>query len=161
MKTLTLFISSGIIFISFFLCSCGNENPVVNSAGPNNTDTAFSSYVILTPAGGSADTLFFTDRNLCSGSYSSSQNNTYCLLNDTISNNSASVTFEGNSAGSPAFTFGYISYNGNGLNGTAISGIVTIYDAVGGKIKGTFSGTYTGSSITYQVNGEFTVKRTQ
>ncbi len=160
MKTLKLILPAALL-ITFFLYGCGTETPAPSSPGPGNTDTTFEAYIILTPAGGSADTLFFADRNLCSGSYSSSQNNTYCLLNDTLSGNSSSVTFNGNSTGIPTFTFGYISYNGNGLNAVTINGTVGLYEGVGGKIKGTFSGSYSDGTITYAVSGVFTVYRTQ
>lgn len=159
MKTLKLILPA-VFLISLLLTGCGEDTPVTNSGGPNNSDTAFSSYVIITPAGGTSDTVYFTDRNLCRGSYSSSQNNTYCLLNDTISGNSSSVTFTGNSTGTPAFTFGYISYNGTGLNAVTVNGTVSLYGDIGGKIKGTFTGSYSDGTITYQCTGEFTVIRT-
>ena len=156
------FYQPAILFITMLFYSCGSESPVTNNGGgQNNTDTVFSSYVILTPSGGSSDTIYFTDRSLCRGSYSSSQNNTYCLLNDTVSGSSASVTFEGGTTGSPAFTFGFISYNGESLSGSALSGTVSLYESIGGKIKGTHAGTYTGISNTYLVNAVFTVIRTQ
>ncbi len=148
-----------VLLALLFLYGCGENNPVINNAGPNNTDTTFSSYVIITPSGGTADTLFFTDRNLCRGSYSSSQNNTYCLLNDTLSGNSSSVTFTGNTTGTPTFTFGYISYNGAGLSAVTVNGTVSIYGEVGGKIKGTFSGSYSDGVVTYVCDGVFTVTR--
>lgn len=157
----TLLAVSGFLVISLFFYSCGTNNPAANNPGPNNTDTTFSSYVIITPAGGTADTVYFTDRNQCRGSYSSSQNNTYCLLNDTASGNSSSISFTGNSAGTPAFTFGYISYNGNGLNAVTVNGTISLYGEVGGKIKGTFGGSYSDGTITYVCSGEFTVIRTQ
>lgn len=159
MKKQLLIISS--LLITVFFVACGSNSPVNSVNGPGNTDTSFAAYVIITPTGGVPDTLFFTDRNFCSGSYSSSQNNTYCQIADTVTHNNSAVTFTGNTTGSPAFTFGDITYNGNGLTDTSISGTVTLYEAVGGKIKGTFSGTYTGGSIAYQVSGVFTVKRTQ
>lgn len=160
MKTLLLFLT-GFIGTVFILAGCGNENPARPNTSPGNIDTAFSSYVIITPSGGIADTVYFIDRNQCRGSYSSSQNNTYCLLNDTAAGNSSSVSFTGSSTGSPAFTFGYISYNGNGLSAVSVTGTVTVYGEVGGKIKGTFSGSYSAGATSYQCSGEFTVIRTQ
>lgn len=157
MKTLTIFLPA-IFFTVLLLNGCGANNPITSSQ--NNADTSFVNYVIITPSGGSPDTLYFTDRNLCTGSYSSSQNNTYCLMNDTASNSSSSVTFTGSSTGSPAFTFGYISYYGNGLSAGSITGTVSLYESTGGKIKGTFSGPYTAGSTTYQCSGVFTVYRT-
>ncbi len=159
MKTLKTFLPI-ILFAALFFYHCGNNNPATNNT-PLNNDTTFVNYIIVTPAGGSSDTLFFTDRNLCRGSYSSAQNNTYCIMNDTASSQSVSVTFEGNAAGSPAFTFGFLSYMGGSYSATSITGSVSLYEAVGGKIKGTFSGMFTDGVTTYQCRGEFTVYRTQ
>lgn len=160
MKTLKLFLPI-TVFIALFCIGCGNDTPVNNGNGPGNTDTSFTAYVIITPTGGTADTVYFTDRNLSTGSYSSSQNNTYCILNDTINSNSVSVTFAGSDIGNPAFTFGYISYSGGGLSDVTISGTVILYETVGGKIKGTFSGTFSDGTTSYQCSGVFTCKRTQ
>ena len=117
--------------------------------------------IILTPTGGSADTLYFTDRNLCTGSYSNSANNTYCILNDTVLHQSVSLTFDGNTTGSPAFTFGFLSYSGGSYNGSGVTGTVLLYEAIGGKIKGSFSGTFSDGTASYQGSGGFTVRRTQ
>lgn len=154
-------IRAGLLFISLFLFGCGTDTPITNSGGPNNTDTTFAAYIILSLGGSPVDTLRFTDRNLCTGSYSSSQNNTYFLLNDTLTSQSLSLTFAGNTTGSPAFTFSFLSYMSGSYNGSGITGAVTIYEAVGGKIKGTFAGTFSDGTTTYQGSGEFTVYRTQ
>ncbi|MBZ0204131.1 MAG: hypothetical protein IT281_06775 [Ignavibacteria bacterium] len=159
MKTIKLFLPPALL-MCVILCSCGNNNPVTNSTS-QNIDTPFVNYIIVIPTGGSADTLYFTDRNLCRGSYSGTQNNTYCLMNDTATSQSVSVTFDGNAAGSPAFTFGFLSYMGGSFTATSITGSVSLYEAVGGKIKGSFSGTFTDGAATYQCRGEFTVNRTQ
>lgn len=156
-----IFVLSAVLVTVVIICAGCGSNSVTNPNSPGSTDTSFVNYVIITPTGGSPDTLHFTDRNLCTGSFSSSQNNTYCLLNDTAQNSSVSLTFNGSSAGSPAFTFSYISNHGTGLTATTISGTVTLYETIGGKIKGTFTGTFSGGSTTYQCRGEFTVKRTQ
>ena len=157
MKTLIFFLPLILLFF-LFLDGCGSNNPVTNPQ--NNTDTSFVNYIIITPASGPSDTLHFTNRNQVTGSYSSSTNDTYCLLNDTVSSQSVSFTFNGNTAGSPAFTFGFLSYMSGSYSASAISGTVTLYETVGGKIKGTFSGTFTGGSASYQGRGEFTVFRT-
>ncbi|MEO8513415.1 MAG: hypothetical protein ABI543_07645 [Ignavibacteria bacterium] len=149
------------LFVAFILFGCGADTPVTNSGGPNNTDTTFEAYVIIAPVSGPADTLYFTDRNLCTGSYSNSANNTYCILNDTVSHQSVSLTFEGNTTGSPAFTFGFLSYLGGSYSGSGITGAVSLYEAVAGKIKGTFTGTFSDGSSSYQGRGVFTLKRTQ
>lgn len=158
MKTLKLFLPLTLL-MCIILCSCGNNNPATNNA-PINNDTSFVNYIIITPTGGSSDTLFFTDRNLCRGSYSGTQNNTYCIMNDTASSQSVSVTFDGNAAGSPAFTFGFLSYMGGSFTASSIAGSVSLYEAVGGKIKGKFNGTFSGGVTAYQCSGEFTVNRT-
>lgn len=156
-----IFILSAILVTVAIICAGCGSNSVTSPNSPGSADTSFVNYVIITPTGGSADTLRFTDRNLCTGSYSSSQNNTYCLLNDTAQNSSVSLTFNGSSTGSPAFTFSYISYHGNGLSAATISGTVTLYEAIGGKIKGTFSGSFLSGSVTYVGIGEYTVYRKQ
>jgi hypothetical protein len=151
-----------VLFLSsLFLYHCGNESPVQNNGGNNPEDTTFSSFIIISLGGTSVDTLYFTDRNLCTGSYSSSSNNTYCLLNDSASSQSISASFTGNTTGNPAFTFGFLSYAGGSFNGSGITGTVTIYESVGGKIKGTYTGTFSDGTISYQVNTFFTVIRTQ
>jgi hypothetical protein len=160
MKKRTLVLSA-VLFTVVIICSGCSSNSVTGPNSPGNTDTSFVNYVIITPTGGSTDTLRFTDRNLCTGSYSASQNNTYCLLNDTAQNSSVSLTFNGSGTGSPVFTFSYISYHGNGLSASTISGTVILYEAIGGKIKGTFSGSFLSGSVTYTGIGEFTVKRSQ
>lgn len=160
MKTIILFLSITLFTSILFYC-CGTNPVVINNPPGGNADTTFSSYIILTPASGPADTLRFTDRNLCTGSYSSSQNNTYCLLNDTLTSQSLSLTFAGNTTGSPAFTFGFLSYMSGSYNGSGITGTVTIYEAVGGKIKGTFAGTFSDGTTSYQGRGVFTARRTQ
>ena len=152
---------SSVLAAVVIICAGCGSNSVTGPNSPGNADTSFVNYVIITPTGGTADTLHFTDRNLCTGSFSSSQNNTYCLLNDTTQNSSVSLTFNGSSTGSPAFTFSYISNHGSGLSAATISGTVTIYEAVGGKIKGTFAGSFSGGSVTYTCIGEFTVYRKQ
>lgn len=149
-----------ILFSSVYLSACG-EDPLRNNPQPNNTDTSFVAYVIVTPSGGTPDTLVFTDCNQCQGTYLIANNRTYVLLNDTASGINSSVSFEGNSIGSPAFTFGYITYNGNGLNASSVSGTIALYEAVGGKIKGTFSGIYSDGTTSYQCSGVFNVTRRQ
>ncbi len=159
MKTLKLFLPLTLL-MCVILCNCGNNNLSTNST-PMNSDTSFVNYIIIIPTGGSPDTLFFTNRDLCRGSYSGTQNNTYCIMNDTALSQSVSVTFDGNAAGSPAFTFGFLSYMGGSYSATSITGSVSLYEAVGGKIKGTFSGTFSDGVTIYQCRGEFTVYRTQ
>lgn len=160
MKTIKLFIPV-IMFAVIFINSCGNNtlNAPNNPQGPGPVS---GNYVIVTPAGGSADTLFFSDSNQCGGSYDISQNSTLIHLRDTTAGTFANARFEGNSTGSPAFLSGYVLYYGsNSLLSNSISGTVTTYDVIGGKIQGTFSGSYTGGSAAYQCSGVFTVKRTQ
>ncbi len=159
MKTIKLFLPA--LFITLLFYSCGNTPVTVPNPPGGNADTTFAAYIILSLGGSPVDTLYFTDRNLCTGSYSSSQNNTYCLLNDTLTSQSLSLTFAGNTTGSPAFTFSFLSYMSGSYNGSGITGAVTIYEAVGGKIKGTFAGTFSDGTTTYQGSGEFTVYRTQ
>ena len=150
-----------ILISAIFLYHCGTETLLQNNGGNNSGDTTFSSYIILSLGGTAVDTLYFTDRNLCTGSYSSSSNNTYCLLNDTASSQSISASFTGNTTGNPAFTFGFLSYMAGSFTGSGITGSVTLYENVGGKIKGTYAGTFSDGTISYQVNGFFTVIRTQ
>ena len=159
MLTLKYFLT--IISISVLLYGCGTETPLQNNGGNNAGDTTFSAYVILKLGGTAVDTLYFTDRTLCTGSYSSSSNNTYCLLNDTSTSQSISASFTGNATGNPAFTFGFLSYMGGSFNGSGITGTVSLYESVGGKIKGTYSGTFSDGTTSYQVNAFFTVIRTQ
>lgn len=146
--------------ISFLLYHCGNESPAPSSPGNNIIDTAFNAYIILSTGSTPFDTVYFTDRNLCKGSYSSSQNNTYIILNDTLTSQSISVSFNGSSTGSPVFTFGYLSYAGGGYDGNGITGTISLYEAAGGKIKGIYSGVFADASASYTVNAYFTVKRT-
>lgn len=160
MKTLKTFLPS-MLFAALFFYHCGTENPAQNSGVPQGTDTIFTAYVILSLGGSAVDTLYFTDRNLCTGSYSSSLNTTYCILNDTAASQSISVSFTGNTTGNPAFTFGFLSYQGGSFNGSAITGSVTLYEGVGGKIKGTYTGSFSDGTTSYQVNAFFTVIRTQ
>lgn len=159
MKT-SIIILPLLLLICIILSNCGN-NTVNSINSPNGADTNTVNYIIITPTGGSSDTLFFTNQNLCRGSFSSTQNNTYCLMNDTAASQSVSVTFDGNDSGSPAFTFGFLSYLGGSYTASVISGTVSLYEAIGGKIKGKFSGTFSAGAVTYQCRGEFTVKRTQ
>ena len=159
MKTLKYYLT--ILFVSAAVYNCGTENVVNNPGGPGNTDTSFNAYVILSLGSSAVDTLYFTDRNLCIGSYSSSSNSTYCLLNDTAASQSISVSFTGNTTGNPAFTFGFLSYMGGSFNGSGITGSVTLYESVGGKIKGTYNGTFSDGTISYTVNAVITVTRTQ
>lgn len=159
MKTLKYYLT--ILFVSAAVYNCGTENVVNNPGGPGNTDTSFSAYIILSLGGSAVDTLYFTDRNLCTGSYSSSSNSTYCLLNDTSTSQSISASFTGNTTGNPVFTFGFLSYMSGSFNGSGITGSVTLFETVGGKIKGTYSGTFSDGTISYQVNAFFTVIRTQ
>ena len=159
MKTLKYYIT--ILIVSVAIYNCGTESVVNNPGGPGNTDTSFSAYVILSLGGSAVDTLYFADRNLCIGSYSSSSNSTYCLLNDTATSQSISASFTGNTTGNPAFTFGFLSYMGGSFNGSGITGSVTLYESVGGKIKGTYNGSFSDGSTNYQVNAFFTVIRTQ
>ena len=147
-----------IIMIAY---GCGTDTPIQNNGGNNPVDTTFSSYVILSLGGTAVDTLFFTDRNSCTGSYSSSSNSTYCLLNDTSTSQSISASFTGNTTGNPAFTFGFLSYAGGSFNGSGITGSVALYESAGGKIKGTYNGTFSDGTTSYQVNAFFTVIRTQ
>lgn len=158
MKILKTFFPTMLI-VSLLFYHCGTDNLVQNNGGPGNTDTTFSAYVILSLGGTAVDTLYFTDRNLCTGSYSSSQNNTYCLLNDTAASQSISVSFTGNTTGSPAFTFGFLSYQSGSFNGSGITGTVTLYEAVGGKIKGTYTGTFSDGITSYSVSAVFTITR--
>lgn len=79
----------------------------------------------------------------------------------TVSSQSVSLTFDGKSTGSPAFTFGFLSYNGGNYSGSGITGTVSLYETVGGKIKGSFSGTFSDGTTTNQGSGKFTVYRTQ
>jgi len=158
MKKIKIFI---IGISAILLYHCGSENPLVNSGGPGNTDTTFSAYVILSLGGTAVDTLYFTDRNLCTGSYSSASNNTYCLLNDTATSQSISASFTGNATGNPAFTFGFLSYMGGSFSGSGLTGSVILYESVGGKIKGTYTGSFSDGTTSYQVNAFFTVIRTQ
>lgn len=150
-----------LIFTAISVYNCGTETPLQNNGGNHSGDTTFSSYIILNLGGTAVDTLYFTDRNLRTGSYSSSSNNTYCLLNDTASSQSISVSFTGNTTGNPAFTFGFLSYAGGSFNGSGITGSVTMYENVGGKIKGSYTGTFSDGTISYQINAFFTVLRTQ
>ena len=147
-----------MLFSALIFFGCGN-NSATGPNSPNSPDTSYVNYIILTPAGGVSDTLRFTDRSHTTGYYTSSSNSTYCLLNDTVNSQSVSLTFDGSTAGNPAFTFGFLSYNGGSYNASAISGSVSLYEAVGGKIKGAFSGTFAGGSVTYQGVGEFTAIR--
>lgn len=149
------------LFISIFFYSCGSITPSNPNPPPGNADTTFSSYIILTPASGPADTLHFTERTVCTGTYFTAQHNTYCLMRDTVTSQSLSLTFAGNTTGSPAFTFGFLSYMSGSYNGSGITGTVTIYEAVGGKIKGTFAGTFSDGTTSYQGRGVFTVRRIQ
>jgi len=160
MKKLKIF-APVITVITIVLCSCGGDTPLQNSGGNNSGDTTFSSYIILSLGGTAVDTLYFTDRNLCTGSYSSSSNSTYCLLNDTSTSQSISASFTGKTTGNPSFTFGFLSYMGGSFNGSGITGTVTLYESVGGKIKGTYNGTFSDGTTSYQVNAFFTVIRTQ
>lgn len=74
---------------------------------------------------------------------------------------SLSTSFTGNTTGNPAFTFGFLSYMGGSFNGSGINGSVILYENVGGKIKGTYAGTFSDGTTSYQVNAFFTVIRTQ
>ena len=162
MKTLKIFFPAAFLFM-VFLSSCGEtDSPVNNNGGQgNNTDTTFSSFIILYTGGTPVDTLNFTDRNLCIGSYNSSTNSTYCLLNDTASQQNISVSFPGNTTGSFVFTFGFMTYQGGSFNGSSITGTVSLYESVGGKIKGTYNGIFSDGTTTYNIIASFTVRRTQ
>lgn len=158
MKTLKYYIT--ILFVSVAIYNCGTENVVNNPGGPGNTDTSFSAYVILSLGSSAVDTLYFTDRNLCIGSYSSSTNSTYCLLNDTATQQNISVSFPGNTTGSFVFTFGFMTYQGGSFNGSSITGTVSLYESVGGSIKGTYNGIFSDGTTTYNIIAVFTVRRT-
>jgi hypothetical protein len=161
MKTIKLFLS--VVFFAVMIYHCGNgDNPVTNNGGQgNNSDTTFRSFVILYTGSTPVDTLYFADRNLCIGQYNSSTNSTYCLLNDTASQQNISVSFPGNTTGSFVFTFGFLSYQGGSYNGSSITGTVSLYESVGGKIKGTYNGIFSDGSTTYNIIASFTVRRTQ
>ena len=153
----------GILFITVCIVfnSCGEESPLQNSGGNNPVDTTFQAYVILYNGAIPVDTLHFNDRNLCIGSYSSSTNSTYCLLNDTTSQQNISVSFPGNTTGSFVFTFGFMTYQGGSFNGSSITGTVSLYESIGGSIKGTYNGIFSDGTTTYNIIAVFTVRRTQ
>jgi hypothetical protein len=161
MKYKILFLPAYILIILFsYNCANNSSNNPMNPGG-GSTDTAFQSFIILFTGSTPFDTLNFTDRNLCIGQYNSGSNSTYCLLNDTASQQNISVSFTGNNTGSPTFTFGFMTYQGGSYNGSAITGTVTIYEGVGGKIKGTYVGNFSNGTTTYGVRATFTVRRTQ
>ncbi len=160
MKILKIF-APVFTVLTIVLCSCGVDSPIQNSGGNNPVDTTFSAYVILYNGATPVDTLNFSDRNLCIGSYSSSSNSTYCLLNDTASQQNISVSFPGNTTGSFVFTFGFMTYQGGSYNGSSITGTVSLYESVGGLIKGTYNGIFSDGTTTYNVIASFTVRRTQ
>jgi len=150
-----------IAAIPLLICACGGDSPQQNSGGNNPVDTTFAAYVILYNGATPVDTLNFSDRNLCIGSYSSSSNSTYCLLNDTASQQNISVSFPGNTTGSFVFTFGFMTYQGGSFNGSSITGTVSVYESVGGLIKGTYNGIFSDGTTTYNIIAVFTVRRTQ
>lgn len=152
-----------IIILISIICiyHCGTETPLQNSGGNNPIDTTFKAYVILYTGGTPLDTLHFADRNLCTGSYSSANNSTYCLLNDTASQQNISVSFPGNTTGSFVFPFGFMTYMGGSFNGSSITGTVSLYESVGGLIKGTYNGIFSDGTTTYNIIAVFTVRRTQ
>jgi len=160
MKILKLFLPF-VAIMTIALCSCGGDNPQQNSGGNNPVDTTFAAYVILYNGPTPVDTLHFSDRNLCIGSYSSANNSTYCLLNDTASQHNISVSFLGNTSGSFVFTFGFMTYQGGSFNGSSITGTVSLYGSVGGLIKGTYNGIFSDGTTTFNIIAVFTVRRTQ
>lgn len=160
MKTLKIFFPL-ITAITIIVYSCGGDSPLQNSGGNNPVDTSFTAYVILYNGAVPVDTLHFNDRNLCIGSYSSSTNSTYCLLNDTATQQNISVSFPGNTTGSFVFTFGFMTYQGSSFNGSSITGTVSLYESVGGLIKGTYNGIFSDGTTTYNIIAVFTVRRTQ
>lgn len=160
MKTLKSFLPI-IFFTGLLFYHCGTDNPAQNSGGPQGTDTTFQSFVIIYTGATPIDTLHFSDRNLCIGQYNGGSNSTYCLLNDTATQQNISVSFPGSATGTFIFTFGFMTYNGGSYNGSAITGTVSLYESIGGKIKGTYNGNFSDGTTTYQVIASFTVRRTQ
>jgi len=50
---------------------------------------------------------------------------------------------------------------GGSFSGSGLTGSVILYESVGGKIKGTYTGSFSDGTTSYQVNAFFTVIRTQ
>ncbi len=173
MKKKFLLIVIGLIIISFGLIFTGcsedkkQDNPVAPSDGGGSGETPTPPPVTPTDV----FTFIFNGTpkdfsSLCSGNYHTSTSNTFLTARKTVASNypSIQIIFPGKqNIGTLTHLDGasiiYTTETSNTLNSTSCSITITKYEAVDGRIEGTFFGNVGFVASLPISNGIFNVKR--